>query len=141
MSNLITFHPMPKTNVIGRHNLTEAEVIAAVDKYFAGVDHTVRTSRSYGEQISLYVQYYDFKPRRQVRNDIEDIAPNIFVEVIEREYSDNSYALAFHEMSEERREVFVRMADGSMQAVHIDHLIVEYLEHRVLSKNLSQDAA
>lgn len=133
---------MPKNNVISNHNLTQAEVIAAVEQYFTGVEHTVKSDRCHGETIYLSVQYYDFKPRRQVRNDLEDIAPNIFVEEIEREYSDESYAQAFHEMSDEQREVYVRMADGTFQPVHIDHLIVEYLDHRVLGRSgKSQDAA
>lgn len=127
---------MPKNNVC-KKVLTSEEFVAEAEKYFSGVKHKIEV---FSRSTTIYVDitYYDFKPRRQVRNDIEDIAPNIEVETITREFSDQSILSSYYELCNSSTPLYLMMPNGTMQPVTIDALVCDNLAHRTFSTNTTQ---
>ena len=98
--------PLPTSN---RKRKSLAEVQTAVTKMLQGVEHEVEFSEASGH-VFVQLKYEDFKPRRVVRDMIEDIADNVEVEQIERAYSDKYMVEALWEASE-REEIYVKQGD------------------------------
>lgn len=114
-------------------NLTEAQILVKVEEYLKGTRHTVESSTC-GLTVFLTIDYVDFKPRRQVRDEIEGIAPNCEVEEIRRGYSHASIAQAVFEFDESHREVFMKLDDGTIQRVTLESLVNSVLQGRYLDK-------
>lgn len=119
---------MPKNNVC-KKVLSVEEFKAEAEKYFSGVNHTINV---FARSTTIYVDitYYDFKPRRQVRNDIEDIAPNVEVETITREFSEQAILSSYYELCESPNPLYIMMPNGTMQPISIDALVCDNLAHR-----------
>lgn len=119
---------MPKTNVC-KKVLSVEEFKTEAEKYFSGVNHTIDVY-SYGATLHVTIIYYDFKPRRQVRNDIEDIAPNIEVDAITREFSEQAILSSYYELCDSPNPLYIMMPNGNMQPISIDALVCDNLAHR-----------
>lgn len=129
---------MPKTHVL-KPNLPEYQILAEVEKYLCGTRHNVSSSTC-GHIVYLKIDYVDYKPCKKVRDEIEAIAPNCFVEEINRGYSNEPITSAVFEFDNNREEVYLKMADGSMQRTSLEAIIHSVLQNRTFPKNHSEIA-
>lgn len=129
---------MPKNNVY-KKNLSADEALKAIESYLSGTNHKIETF-CVGVTVYVNLMYYDFKPRRVVRNEIEDIAPNIEVDEIRREFSDNAILLAYNDARDENQEIFIKMPNGSLQPTSIDIYLCERLSNKTITSNQVNNA-
>lgn len=129
---------MPKTCVL-KPNLPEYQILAEVEKYLCGTRHHVSSSTC-GHVVYLQIDYVDYKPCKQVRDEIEALAPNCFVEEINRGYSNEPITSAVFEFDNNFGEVYLKMADGSMQRTSLEAIIHSVLQNRTFPKNQSEIA-
>ena len=120
---------MNRNTIISSAQKSVAEVREALDHYLEGVKHDLSLS-SIGTTVYVNLVYYDFKPRRVVRNEIEDIAPNIEVDNIRREYSDTAIVDAYYEDIDNPQQIYIRLDNGEMIPTNISILLVERMSRR-----------
>ena len=84
----------------------------------------------YGRMAVVEIVYEDFKSRRIVRRELEDKIPNIDIEQIYRNYSDNVLLRIIEELIEERRDIFVKEDDGNLRKTNMGCYIEEVLQFR-----------
>lgn len=120
---------MKKNTIISSAQKSVAEVREALDQYLEGVKHDLSLS-SIGTTVYVNLVYYDFKPRRVVRNEIEDIAPNIEVDNIRREYSDTAIVDAYYEDIDNPQQIYIRLDNGEMIPTTLSTLLVERMSRR-----------
>lgn len=120
---------MKKNTIISSAQKSVAEVREALDQYLEGVIHDLSLS-SIGSTVYVNLVYYDFKPRRVVRNEIEDIAPNIEVDNIRREYSDTAIVDAYYEDIDNPQQIYIRLDNGEMIPTTLSTLLVERMSRR-----------
>lgn len=120
---------MKRNTIISSAQKSVAEVREALDQYLEGVKHDLSLS-SIGTTVYVNLVYYDFKPRRVVRNEIEDIAPNIEVDNIRREYSDAAIVDAYYEDIDNPQQIYIRLDNGEMIPTTLSTLLVERMSRR-----------
>lgn len=120
---------MNRNTIISSAQKSVVEVREALDQYLEGVKHDLNLS-SIGTTVYVNLVYYDFKPRRVVRNEIEDIAPNIEVDDIRREYSDAAIVDAYYEDIDNPQQIYIRLDNGEMIPTNISILLVERMSRR-----------
>lgn len=127
---------MPKNHVV-KPNLSQAQIEAEVHEYFKGTRHKIEASTC-GHVVYLNVEYVGFKPQRTVRNELEMIAPNCYVEEISRAYSNEQIAQAVNECDDSLYEIYVKLGDGTMQRTCLSFMIDTVLQSRTLSKSMDK---
>ena len=79
-----------------------------------------------GRRIYADIYYVDFKPEREVRRYIEDAIPNIYIEEIERDYSDENVTAA---LMESNLTIYIKEEDGCLRPTTPRDLIYELMQH------------
>lgn len=79
-----------------------------------------------GRRIYADICYVDFKPEREVRRHIEDAIPNIYIEQIERDYSDEHVTEAIMESD---LTIYIKEDDGCLRPTTPCNLIYELMQH------------
>lgn len=79
-----------------------------------------------GRHIYADIYYVDFKPEREVRRHIEDAIPNIYIEQLERDYSDENVAVA---LMESNLTIYIKEDDGCLRPTTPGDLIYELMQH------------
>lgn len=120
---------MSRKTSINTDPKTIADVRKSLEQYLNGVKYDLSLS-ALGTTVYVTLIYYDFKPRRIVRNEIENIAPNIEVDDIRREYSDHAIVEAYYEDIDDPQIVYVRLPNGDLASTCLHTLLVERMSHR-----------
>ena len=77
------------------------------------------------------IVYRNFKPKRTVRRDLEDLIPNIEIDSIERIFSKDAQWEAIDELMNEGVEFYI-MSDGKLISTTLALLVSEVLHNRTL---------
>lgn len=77
------------------------------------------------------IVYRDFKPKRTVRRDLEDLIPNIEIDSIERIFSKDAQWEAIDELMNEGVEFYI-MSDGKLISTTLALLVSEVLHNKTL---------
>lgn len=85
-----------------------------------------------GRRIYADIYYVDFKPEREVRRHIEDAIPNIYIEEIERDYSDENVTIA---LMESNLTIYIKEDDGCLRPTTPGDLIYELMQHVDFTKD------
>lgn len=110
------------------------QILVEIENYLRNVSHTVQHFVC-GGYVYLTINYDDFKPRREVRDYIENIADNCIVEEINRGYSDK-YIVEATQTIDMNDKLMIRLADGTIQEVGLWMLIEKYLQYRSFKRAL-----
>lgn len=110
------------------------QILVEIEKYLHNVTHTVE-HHICGGYVYLKINYDDFKPRREVRDYIENIADNCIVEQIDRGYSDK-YVVEACNAIDQNEKFMMRLSDGSIQEVCLWMLIEKHLQYRSFKRAL-----
>lgn len=125
---------MNRKPIIPAAQMSVTEARKALDEYLKDVKHDVSLS-SLGMTIYVSLVYYDFKPRRTVRNEIENLAPNIEVDDIRREYSHEAIVSAFYEDGDDSHQVYVKLPNGDLIPTNVHTLLTERMSHKTYSES------
>lgn len=85
-----------------------------------------------GRRIYADIYYVDFKPEREVRRHIEDAIPNIYIQEIERDYSDEHVTEA---LIESNLTIYIKEEDGCLRPTTPGDLIYELMQHVDFTKD------
>lgn len=85
-----------------------------------------------GRRIYADIDYVDFKPEREVRRHIEDAIPNIYIEQLDRDYSDENITEA---LMESNLTIYVKEDDGCLRPTSPGTLIYELMQHVDFTKD------
>ena len=85
-----------------------------------------------GKIADVAISYYDFKPVRDVRKEIEAKFPDVTVSEIHRQYSDDAMLSMMRELVSEDPEIFLPYSDGSLRPLCLGELLQERLFHRTI---------
>lgn len=104
------------------------QILIDVEKYLHNVTHRI-DHQICGGYLYLTIDYDDFKPRREVRDYIENIADNCIVDKIDRGYSDK-YIVEACNAIEQNEKLLMRLPEGTLQEVNIWMLLEKHLQYR-----------
>lgn len=85
-----------------------------------------------GRIADATITYFDFKPVRVVRKELEDSFPDVNISEIHREYSSEAKMVVMQELINADPEIFLPYEDGSLRPICLGELLEEQLFHRTL---------
>ena len=107
----------------------EKEVEQMIRNYFGDSLKKLEVNM-YGRMAIVDIVYENFKSRRIVRRELEDKIPNIDIEQLYRNYSDNVLLRTLEELMEEGRDIFIKEDDGNLRKTNIACYFDEVLQFR-----------
>ncbi len=108
-----------------------AEMEGKINAYFGNAKCNVAVALV-GRIADAAITYYDFKPVRVVRKELEEQFPDITVSEIHREYSREARLQMMQELVDEDPEIFLPYEDGSLRPLCLGELLQEKMFHRTL---------
>ncbi len=108
-----------------------AEMEGKIMAYFSGVKCHVAVALV-GRIADASITYYDFKPVRVVRKELEEKFPDVTVSEIHREYTHEAKLQIMQELVDEDPEIFLPYEDGSLRPLCLGELLQEKMFHRTL---------
>lgn len=108
-----------------------AEMEGKIVSYFGDAKCSVRVSCA-GRISDATINYFDFKPVRVVRKEIEEKFPDVIVSEIHRGYSREAQLQMMQELVDEDIQIFLPYNDGSLRPLCLGELLQEKLFHRTL---------
>lgn len=112
---------------------TKTEVANILDAYFHDAERhlNIYEITLVGNLIDLDITYYDFKPIKQVRRELDELFPNLNALSISRAFSHD----AIGEFIYDNLDTVVRTAEGTEMPVY------DYIENTMYDKKLKQEVA
>lgn len=95
-------------------NLSIEEVQHKISDYFEG-ERANFGIRSYGCSILVEIKYWDFRPERRVRRDIEDISDNVQIVEITRRITDAAYTAMLTELFDREVTIYTKGEDNALR--------------------------
>lgn len=98
-----------------------SEILNCVHDFFGTTKHEV-SMYEVGEMLVLEISYWNFKPKREVRNYIEGLSENIDIEILSRRFSDEVYSdFILNVLYDE--EIFVKSESDDMHSFTLQNFI------------------
>ena len=108
-----------------------ADIEGKITAYFGNAKCNVAVALV-GRIADATITYFDFKPVRVVRKELEEKFPDITISEIHREYSPEAKMVIMQELVNEDPEIFLPYEDGSLRPLCLGELLQEKLFHRTL---------
>lgn len=109
-----------------------AGAVEDVVRQYLGESATKVNVKMIGRLAVTSITYKDFKPKRVVRRELEDLIPNIEIDTIERTFSSAAQYQAIDEMIYEGVDIYI-MSDGKLISTTLALLVNEALYNKDLS--------
>ena len=85
-----------------------------------------------GKLAYVELSYYDYKPVRKVRRELEDLIPNLDDISICRNYSDETISKIFDELVVENPDIYVPEKDGTLRKTSLFNMMEEKMLFRTV---------
>ncbi|MBQ7540029.1 MAG: hypothetical protein IJT13_02780 [Bacteroidaceae bacterium] len=108
-----------------------ADMEGKITAYFGNAKCNVAVALV-GRIADAPITYFDVKPVRVVRKELEEKFPDITISEIHREYSPEARMIIMQELVNEDPEIFLPYEDGSLRPLCLGELLQEKLFHRTL---------
>lgn len=109
-----------------------ADMEGKITAYFGNAKCNVAVALV-GRIADATITYFDFKPVRVVRKELEEQFPDITISEIHRKYSQEAKMVIMRELVNEDPEIFLPYEDGSLRPLCLGELLEEKLFHRTMS--------